>query len=290
MGEMLLNGRLYGANGIRELTQSQYDALPASKYTDGILYCITDADPEMVTGFSPVIYSLAERQVGTWIDGKPLYEKTIDCGTLPNSAAKLTEVGVSNIEDVKDMRGIAISSSNNVCITLPTSTSNYIISISYQKSSNSVEILTTNDRSAYRGYITIQYTKTTDVPGSGDWTTDGVPTHHYSTSEKVIGTWIDGKPIYEKTFKWENHALSSGVNTISLGINNIENICYVYAQTTNSGHTNVRYLDYYDLEHSGATDSLSYQVLFDGTFRITTKDTWGSPTIFLTIQYTKTTD
>lgn len=25
------------------------------------------------------------------------------------------------------------------------------------------------------------------------------PLHHYSTTEQVVGTWIDGKPIYEKT-------------------------------------------------------------------------------------------
>ena len=24
--------------------------------------------------------------------------------------------------------------------------------------------------------------------------------HHYSTTEQVVGTWIDGKPIYEKTW------------------------------------------------------------------------------------------
>ena len=25
--------------------------------------------------------------------------------------------------------------------------------------------------------------------------------HNYSTEEQVVGTWIDGKPLYEKTFK-----------------------------------------------------------------------------------------
>ena len=39
-------------------------------------------------------------------------------------------------------------------------------------------------------YVTLQYTKTTDVAGSGDYTTLGIPTVHYSTNEQVIGTWL----------------------------------------------------------------------------------------------------
>ena len=48
-------------------------------------------------------------------------------------------------------------------------------------------------------HITIQYTKTTDQPGSGTWTPQGVPAVHYSTDEQVVGTWTDGSTIYEKT-------------------------------------------------------------------------------------------
>lgn len=50
-------------------------------------------------------------------------------------------------------------------------------------------------------YVTIQYTKTTDLPGSGHYTTTGEKTHHYSTTEQVIGTWVDGSTIYEKSFE-----------------------------------------------------------------------------------------
>lgn len=38
----------------------------------------------------------------------------------------------------------------------------------------------------------------------------GIPSDSYSTEEKLIGTWIDGKPLYRKVF--ENPA-SSGVST-----------------------------------------------------------------------------
>ena len=45
--------------------------------------------------------------------------------------------------------------------------------------------------------IVLRYTKTTDTAGSGTWTPQGVPAVHYSTDEKVVGTWIDGSTIYE---------------------------------------------------------------------------------------------
>ena len=53
--------------------------------------------------------------------------------------------------------------------------------------------------------ITLRYTKTTDAPGSGSWTNQGVPAVHFSTDERIIGTWIDGKTLYERTI-----SISSG--------------------------------------------------------------------------------
>lgn len=31
--------------------------------------------------------------------------------------------------------------------------------------------------------------------------------HHYSTAEKVVGTWIDGKPLYEKVFVFNQRTI-----------------------------------------------------------------------------------
>jgi hypothetical protein len=36
----------------------------------------------------------------------------------------------------------------------------------------------------------------------------GGSTHTYSTTEQVVGTWIDGKPIYEKTISFTNQTSS----------------------------------------------------------------------------------
>jgi hypothetical protein len=58
-------------------------------------------------------------------------------------------------------------------------------------------------------YLTLRYTKTTDTAGSGQWTPQGVPAVHYSTDEQIVGTWIDRKPLYEKTFKIDNASIDT---------------------------------------------------------------------------------
>ena len=60
----------------KEVTQAEYNAMPDSKLTDGVLYCIKDA-PSGPDGFPPLIYDTVEREVGVWTDGKPIYQKTI---------------------------------------------------------------------------------------------------------------------------------------------------------------------------------------------------------------------
>ena len=46
--------------------------------------------------------------------------------------------------------------------------------------------------------------------------------HEYSTEEKIVGKWIDGKPIYEKTYVLNNIKLLSGGNTIFDTIENVK--------------------------------------------------------------------
>lgn len=48
--------------------------------------------------------------------------------------------------------------------------------------------------------------------------------HTYSTTEQVVGTWIDGKPLYQKTVVFGDVSSSSGNIDLSTGLNNIEKI------------------------------------------------------------------
>lgn len=45
-----------------------------------------------------------------------------------------------------------------------------------------------------------------------------LPKHNYSTSEQVVGKWIDGKPLYEKTFQFSPSSTSYTVNIGALNI------------------------------------------------------------------------
>ena len=57
--------------------------------------------------------------------------------------------------------------------------------------------------------------------------------HAYSTTEQVVGTWIDGSPVYEKSF---SQVLGSSPTTITHGISNIDKVVdiqqVVYNPTT----------------------------------------------------------
>ena len=45
-------------------------------------------------------YSLSEHIVGTWTDGTPLYEKTINIGSLPNNTSKSVAHNITNLRKI----------------------------------------------------------------------------------------------------------------------------------------------------------------------------------------------
>ena len=140
--------------------------------------------------FAPVIYSDTERKIGIWRDNKPLYQKTIDLGSdtnISNANWETSVFSISNLEKIILIYGV--------------NSSGTYYPLNAYHSGDDVNLLACRDGNpANIRWVTLQYTKTTDTAGSGDWNTDGVPTEHYSTSERVVGTWITGKPLYEKTF------------------------------------------------------------------------------------------
>jgi hypothetical protein len=180
-------------NVAREMTKAEFDLLSADEKVGFIN--VTDITPAPYDKFQPVIYSEDEREIGVYTDGKPLYEKTIYSATVTNA----TEVAhnIANIDKVAEVRcnvlrygawnsGNFIFENSNLFSVVVSKTAYYCICAP-----------TTGVYSNL--YLTIRYTKTTDTAGSGIWTPQGVPAHHYSTDEHIIGTWIDGSTLYEKT-------------------------------------------------------------------------------------------
>ena len=151
--------------------------------------------------FAPVIYSDNERVIGVWRDNKPLYQRTF---VYTPSATISTTTVIANLSseiEVKDIKGVAVNSQNDRVLPLCYAGNNFGTNFGTSASNElQIEIYSDTWGTNYTFFATVQYTKTTDVAGSGNWNTDGVPTHHYSTSEQVVGTYF-GKPLYEKTNK-----------------------------------------------------------------------------------------
>lgn len=154
------------------------------------------------------IFSLQERQVGVWTNGKPLYQCTI---LIPSvSTGTLYNHNISNVEeiwvyDVKAKRNSAWFTSGHVFENAYNN-----IPESFSVIAGETQVYTyVYGNTVTDCYITLQYTKTTDTAGSGIWTPQGSYAHHYSTAEQIIGTWITGKPLYEKTLEIPQSAMTT---------------------------------------------------------------------------------
>lgn len=182
---------------IREMTKAEFDQLTAAEKTG--LINITDVTSGKDDRFQPVIYSEDEREIGVWTDGKPLYEKTYHNSAI--TIASNTELTIDDFTDKLPVSCFGVmhnSTDNRTYYPNWTYTSGNIY---YRKNDSGNLVLRSESDSwgnTWEVFTVVRYTKDSDAAGSGQWTPQGVPTHHYSTDEQIVGTWIDGKTLYEK--------------------------------------------------------------------------------------------
>lgn len=110
----------------------------------------------------PDIYSTTETKTNkVWIDGKPIYRKVINFGSLPNNTTKYIPHNINNIDKVIEIRGYATESGTKNFYPLP-------LQYKGADSSYNVEILVNNNnviagasqnRSMYTAYVILEYTK-----------------------------------------------------------------------------------------------------------------------------------
>ena len=179
-------------NVVREMTKAEFDELTEDEKTG--LINITDVTANADDKFQPIIYSGEEREVGVWINGKPLYQKTLTCTTDTNIGpdAWTTMPWDEEPENI-DMLVTGQGHQGDVPSSYATPR------VAYTGGHLKMAALYSSTFSAGKRF-TVWYTKTTDTAGSGTWTPQGVPAVHYSTDEHVVGTWTDGSTLYEKTF------------------------------------------------------------------------------------------
>lgn len=201
----------------------RYITLQYAKNTDSV-------DPNPQIGniiYLPSIYSEEERQVGVWTDGKPLYQKTwnnlsytventnwINFITVPN--------GIDLI-DAKFYGKFANDLYEIVCEEAHIDSATGTLE-AWFRLANTRTVKT----------ITLRYTKTTDTTGSGNWTPDGAPAHHYSLNEHIIGTWYDGSTLWEKTIV-VGTPTHNAYTSYSHGISNLGKLVNAFGSCTNNG-------------------------------------------------------
>jgi len=105
------------------------------------------------------IYSLGERKIGTWIDGKPIYRKVVGIGSLPNNTSKGVEHNISNLGYVVSVSGPVTNGSAYRFIN-SASTNSSVGIIEGFADATYIYIRDNANLSDYSGYAILEYTKT----------------------------------------------------------------------------------------------------------------------------------
>lgn len=108
-------------------------------------------------------YSTEKHQVGTWIDGSPIYEITIDVAPLPNNTSASFDID-ADLNRVISMEGYAIESTDKWNIffnDVSTIALMNNIRVYANVSSKKLYVQTGFDMSSYtEAYVTVRYTTT----------------------------------------------------------------------------------------------------------------------------------
>lgn len=145
-------------------TLQEYNTRLAENNTslDDILTTINNLPEGGSSGGSSDIYSLEETVIGTWL-GKPLYRKVIDFGPLPDNASVTIEHNIIDLDKIVRLYGSAIREDKEI-LPIPYTVVNAdnVGGILTYATATIINLRTSNNRSSYNAYMTLEYTKTTD--------------------------------------------------------------------------------------------------------------------------------
>lgn len=207
MGKPLfLDGvKISGGADVVHLTWAQYNALPDSKNSDGKIYCIDDVPSGMQTVANGVFVDTDNVIVNeNYSTATDTYTATEDCYVMADVIVTNNTVGTVDIDGKK------------VCEYYYTNSGISVVSYSgYLKKGQT--ILVTHGATSAHSFIVYGIQKGTD---------SAYPqvTHNYSTNEKVVGTWIDGSTLYEKTIELNNIIFDNQWHTVPHGVSNIDKV------------------------------------------------------------------
>lgn len=113
------------------------------------------------------VYSTEETRIGTWIDGKPLYQRTFPVHTEESTTTptwKNLNIPIENVDKIIDISAV-IHSSDGFALNIPYSSGTSAVLISYRNTyGDSIHTMCMNAQTlANRQFeATVKYTKTTD--------------------------------------------------------------------------------------------------------------------------------
>lgn len=247
-----------------------------------VLYCIAYKDTIVDLDFfnyggarfsKSNMYDTNEKVIGKWINGKPLYQKTVEIEAESTTGMKTYTFAIPDVDKI----WIDLSSSFQI-----NPNTGYIQALTNVWDTNSTggwelsHTITNVNLMWYRkmwqddiAYITLRYTKTTDSIDSFKYSSST----DYSTEEKIVGTWIDGKPLYQKTVTGVSYTLSKNWVNLPNSPTNIKQ---------------VKNLLLYQDNGFCVYTPLGCQY-YQGFIRVVMTESLSSMTGY-TVQYTKTTD
>lgn len=104
--------------------------------------------------------------------------------------------------------------------------------------------------------------------------------NNFSTSETIIGTWIDGKPIYRKVLSYDSLSAEE-VGSISLADLSIDILINLYGFENSSRYQNVPIVFY---------NQNLYNFVYVENNVVYFKVGWDATDVYIIVEYTKTTD
>lgn len=244
-------------------------------------------------------YSEEEQVIGEYF-GKPLYRKTLVYNdTIPASSTAFSIGSVSNIDICVSLSGCAQHNHGTV-FTIPCG---HPLGNQYDVipviSDGAVGITTGSSRILTYTKVDVEYTKTTDADDSftPSMITDNKTIisaapyfEDYSTEEKCIGRYVDGRPIYKKTIIDKMPSVTTngeeGINTISIA--DIKDCveCAAFIQRSET-----RQIPMYFYKNDNGKDCYQYIATDSNGVEIHNSRTlYNDVPVILHIKYTKTTD
>ena len=116
----------------------------------------------------------------------------------------------------------------------------------------------------------------------------------YSTTEKIIGKWIDGKPLYRKTITFTTMIKQNEITSIAHNIENAKNIFIDFGASfmeANIGESDYLSYNFPIIGYGNSTNDKVFCYVNPTDINFYANGNWAENwTKHITLKYTKTTD